>query len=96
MRTIERTKQFQRNYRKLLRQPNGQRIEADFLHLLEILAFDQPLDSRHRDHALIGKWSGWREPGGACVARNDERQRHDHCGCDGRNAVTVQRIVDCA
>ena len=61
MRTIEETTQFRIGYRQLMRQPHRQRIETGFKEVLSLLLADLPLQPRHRDHAMKGNWSGFRD-----------------------------------
>ena len=61
MRTIERTGQFKRDWK---RESKGQRhktLTNEFMGLLTDLANDNPLDPRHRDHALTGDWKDHRD-----------------------------------
>ena len=61
MRTIERTTQFKKDYR---REANGQHratLVLDFLAIVTALAEDRPLAERHRDHALSGEWKDHRD-----------------------------------
>jgi mRNA interferase YafQ len=65
MRTISRPRAFKRDYK---------RIEAGLPNLDSLLnpavaslAADQPLPDRFRDHALAGKWKGYRD----CHIRGD-------------------------
>ena len=56
MRTIERTSQFKRDYK---RESRGGRhrtyLDASLALIVEALANDQPLEPRHHDHALSGE-----------------------------------------
>ena len=61
MRTIDHAAEFKRGYRKLLRQSNGTRVDRELRRVLRLLASDQPLEPRHRDHALRGAWRGFRD-----------------------------------
>ncbi len=61
MRTIEYTGQFKRDFK---REKKGQHrdVLADALGaVIQTLANDQPLEPRHRDHALTGNWSDHRD-----------------------------------
>ncbi len=61
MRTIERTSQFKRDYK---RESGGRhRISEDgaLVPVIEALARDVPLEYRHRDHALSGEWADHRD-----------------------------------
>ncbi len=61
MRTIERTGQFKRDYRREAKGPHKATLEADFLAILLDLAQDQPLPEKNRDHALTGEWKEFRD-----------------------------------
>lgn len=55
MRTIERTNQFKRDYK---RETKGQRqatLDADLFLVVKDLAQDQPLEPRYCDHPLTGE-----------------------------------------
>ena len=61
MRTIDRSSEFKRDYK---RESSGQHravLHDVFTSVLAALASDQPLDARCRDHALSGHWAGYRE-----------------------------------
>lgn len=56
--TIRQSTTFKRDVKRLHRQ------KADLLQLqviVEMLAAQQALDEKHRDHFLIGDWKGYRE-----------------------------------
>lgn len=58
MRTIHETSQFRRDHKKLKKQ------RKDLEKLKEVvllLVSGRPLESRYRDHALIGPWQGSRD-----------------------------------
>ena len=67
MRTIERTSQFRRDYRRESRGRHGASLDASFVPVLEALAQDGPLEHRHHDHALSGEWADHRD----CHVRPD-------------------------
>jgi mRNA interferase YafQ len=67
MRTIERTGQFKRDYKREAKGVHRETLEADFVAVVTALASDQPLDARHRDHALTGEWKDHRD----CHVRPD-------------------------
>ena len=67
MRTIQPTKAYRRDYRRIKSNPRYKNID-DFLNpVLETLAHDRPLPVRNRDHDLSGNWSDCRE----CHVRPD-------------------------
>ena len=58
MLTIESTKKFQRDLRRMIKQG----VDVTILdEIVETLAREEKLDSKHRDHALKGEWLGYRE-----------------------------------
>ena len=61
MRTIEETKQFRSGYKLLLRQSHSGRTESAFSEVLSLLIADLPLQPKHRDHAMKGAWTGFRD-----------------------------------
>ncbi len=61
MRTIERTGQFKRDYKREARGRHRAWLGDDLAAILTMLASDQPLEPRHRDHALSGEWSDHRD-----------------------------------
>ena len=67
MRTIERTGQFKRDYKREAKGPHRETLEADFVTVVTALANDRPLEARHRDHALTGEWKDHRD----CHVRPD-------------------------
>ena len=58
MRQIERTGQFKRDYKREAKGQHRATLDADLVPVLVALADDQPLEPRHRDHALTGDWKG--------------------------------------
>jgi len=61
MRTIERTGQFKRDYKREAKGPHRATLVSDFIKVLIALANDQPIDEKHRDHALTGDWKDHRD-----------------------------------
>lgn len=61
MRTIEHTGQFKRDYKREAKGPHRATLESDFIDVLTVLAKDQPLVEKHRDHALTGDWKDHRD-----------------------------------
>ena len=61
MRTIERTTKFKRDFRRELKGRHRATVDGDMIAVLQLLAFDKPLDERYRDHALSGNWAGQRD-----------------------------------
>jgi mRNA interferase YafQ len=70
MRTIERTTQFKRDYKRELKGPYKavrQSSDGDWFVILTALASDLPLPGKCRDHALAGDWKDFRD----CHVRPD-------------------------
>lgn len=67
MRTIERTGQFKRDYKREKKGQHRVTLDADLFPVIEALANDDPLEPRHRDHALTGDWRDHRD----CHVRPD-------------------------
>lgn len=67
MRTIERTNQFKRDYKRELKGRYGASLDEEFVRLLTALAQDDMLDPRYRDHSLTGAWKDFRD----CHVRPD-------------------------
>ena len=61
MRPIERSSLFKRDYKRESKGRHSATLEADLSQVLVVLANDQPLDPRYRDHGLSGNWSGYRD-----------------------------------
>lgn len=59
-----RTSQFKRDYKRCKRRRYPM---AELKEVMESLIAGEPLEERHRDHALSGKWSGHRD----CHVRGD-------------------------
>ncbi len=61
MRTIERTSQFKRDYKRESRGRHRASLDDAWVSVVEGLARDAPLEYRHRDHVLGGEWADHRE-----------------------------------
>ena len=61
MRSIERTTQFKRDFKREMKGQHRAALETALTDLLRALASDSPLAERYRDHALSGDWSGFRD-----------------------------------
>ena len=53
MRTIERTGQFKRDYKRERKGPHQATLEDELIHIVLTLANDQALPEKHHDHALV-------------------------------------------
>jgi mRNA interferase YafQ len=61
MRTIERTGQFKRDYKREAKGPHRAMLESALVEVLKALAHDQSLAEKYRDHALTGDWKDYRD-----------------------------------
>ena len=61
MRRIERTGQFKRDYKREAKGRHSATLDAALIPIVKALACDQPLEPRHRDHALTGEWGDHRD-----------------------------------
>jgi mRNA interferase YafQ len=61
MRSIEVTGQFKRDYKRELKGQHRTTIEIELQATIALLATDQTLDMRYRDHALTGDWKDHRD-----------------------------------
>ena len=61
MRTIERTGQFKRDYKREKKGQHRVTLDDDFLTVLTDLATNETLDAHHHDHALTGDWKDHRD-----------------------------------
>lgn len=69
MRTIERTTQFKKDFKREAKGPHRGDLEPGglFVEIVTTLALDKPLAAKHRDHALTGDWRDHRD----CHVRPD-------------------------
>jgi len=61
MRKIEPTTQFRHDYKREAKGQHRATLDTVLKPVLQALAEDQSLDSRHRDHALTGEWKNHRD-----------------------------------
>ena len=61
MRTIERTGQFKRDYKREAKGKHRTTLDVDLVPVLVTLVNNQPLEPRHCDHALTGEWKDHRD-----------------------------------
>lgn len=61
MRAIEWTGQFKRDFKRETKGQHRVALDDDLFPVIDMLADDQPLKSRHRDHALSGNWKDHRD-----------------------------------
>jgi mRNA interferase YafQ len=70
MRTIEGTNQYERDYKREAKGRSASYVKKlvdDLGALVRVLAADEALEARHKDHALTGNWKDHRE----CHVRPD-------------------------
>lgn len=61
MRTIERTTQFKRDYKREKKGLHRKTLEKQLIDVVTWLAIDQPLPEKYRDHSLTGEWKDHRD-----------------------------------
>ena len=61
MRTIDPTGRFKRDLKRELKGRYRRMLAAELDELIALLAADEPLDARYRDHALTGDWKDHRD-----------------------------------
>ena len=61
MRTIERTKQFKRDYKRLSKGPERDILRGKLAEIVNMLALGNTLPSALRDHPLSGNWKDHRD-----------------------------------
>lgn len=61
MRTIKQSSQFKRDLKREAKGSHRQALQSDFVAIISILANDQALTEKHRDHALTGDWKDHRD-----------------------------------
>ncbi len=57
MRTINRTTQFKRDYKREKKSGQYKNLDHDLLSIVELLAANKPLAHCNYDHSLTGEWS---------------------------------------
>lgn len=61
MRTIRRTKQFKKDFKRESKGRNAKYLDEVFGAAAVLLAGDAPLPAAQRDHALTGEWKDFRD-----------------------------------
>ncbi|MBE0437970.1 MAG: type II toxin-antitoxin system YafQ family toxin [Methylomicrobium sp.] len=61
MRTIEWTSQFKRDYKRESKGRHRTALDDVLFPIVDCLANDRLLESRHQDHALSGNWKDFRD-----------------------------------
>ncbi len=61
MRTIERTGQFKRDYKRESKGRHRARLDEALIAVLTLLVADKRLPTKYRDHPLSGDWADHRD-----------------------------------
>ena len=61
MRTIERTSQFKRDFKRESKGQYRRTLQTDLTTVVVALANNQALEPRHHDHGLTGDWKDHRD-----------------------------------
>lgn len=61
MRTIRRTGQFKRDYKRESKGRYRKTLDRDLQSVVALLVSDSPLAPRLRDHPLAGEWKNFRD-----------------------------------
>jgi mRNA interferase YafQ len=61
MRTIERTGQFKRDYKRESKGQHRTTWDAHLMPVLKHLTSDKPLEPKYHDHSLSGNWKDHRD-----------------------------------
>lgn len=61
MRTIERTTAFKRDFKREAKGRHRGILDTELRLVIMALATDEPLEPRHRDHALSNDWKDYRD-----------------------------------
>lgn len=67
MRTIKRTTQFKRDYKRESKGLHAKVLERELRAVVSLLISDTPLPVKYRDHPLSGEWKDFRD----CHVRPD-------------------------
>ena len=66
MRTVKRSAEFRRDFKRVKRSVHGRHLDATLLEALELLVADVPLPFRYVDHPMKGRYNDCRD----CVSRS--------------------------
>ena len=61
MRTIERTSQFKKDYKRECKGQHRLTVESELVTVLKQLIADKPLAAKYRDHPLSNNWDDHRD-----------------------------------
>jgi mRNA interferase YafQ len=59
VKTVVQTSQFKQDLKRV--KNSGRYVIDDLLGIVDLLAQNQPLFEKHKDHNLTGNWNGYRE-----------------------------------
>jgi mRNA interferase YafQ len=85
VRAIERSTQFKRDYKRESKGPYRSSLDADLIAILRMMAADELLPVRYRDHALTGQWRDCRD----CHIRPDLVLIYQKVGTDTLRLVRL-------
>ena len=94
MRTIEWTGKFKRDYKREKKGQHRVTLDDDLFPVVNCLANDEPLEPRHRDHALTGDWRDHRD----CHIKPDLERRAEKwmpvfCKNDAKTNTPERRAI---
>ena len=61
MRSVNKTAQFKRDYKRELRGSHGKYLEDNLRTVLKFLVTDRALPQKYSDHPLSGRWNKFRD-----------------------------------
>ncbi len=61
MGTISRTTRFKKDYKRETKLQYRLTLDADLIATVSLLAADEPLPERYKDHSLTGQWKDHRD-----------------------------------
>ena len=61
MRKIKYTSQYKKDFKRESKGHYRSILDKEFLEVVKLLAMDEPLPEKHRDHALTGNWKDYRD-----------------------------------
>ena len=61
MRSVRRTAQFRRDFRRVKRRAHGSHLDTTLLEALELMVADAPLPARYVDHPMKGRYADCRD-----------------------------------
>ena len=85
MRSVRRTAQFRRDFKRVKRGAHGSHLDETLLAALELLVADAPLPARYVDHPMKGRYADCRD----CHLRPDLVLVYRKCGSDALELVRI-------